>query len=185
IGTLLESLVPPSVVNRARFELRFTPVGGRYRIQFGLVQSPGSPGVWFVDATATLPFSRAVCQLGLHSYTPTKDAGCGPTIEDVQRGLGCAPNTWHWSDFSIDNPIPFTIDPATPWAAGDAATAKVTLSQPSPANSFLRFGARASNLQVSFDGGRSWTAAQERRQGGSGVPSPSVDAYRLGNFWMA
>jgi hypothetical protein len=184
-ASLLESFVPPSVVNRGDFELRLTPVGGRYRIQFGLVKSDvGSPVAWFVDDTVSLPFSQGVFQLGLHSYTPTKDAGCGPTIEDVQKGLGCAANTWHWSDFSINNAVPFTIDPGNPWAAGDAATARVTLSQPSPANSFLRFGARAGNLQVSFDGGRSWSAAQVRRQVGGGLPNPAVDAYHLQNFWM-
>src|SRR5205809_5924344 len=122
-SALLESFVPPSVVNRARFELRFTPVGGKYRIQFGLVQNAsGSQVVWFVDDTVSLPFSQAVFQLGLHSYTPTKDAGCGPTIEDVQKHLGCAANTSHWSDFSIDNAVPFTIDPRPPQPAGDATT---------------------------------------------------------------
>jgi hypothetical protein len=182
---LLESFAPPSVVNRARFQLRFTPVAGGYHIQFGLVQNAsGSQVAWFVDDTVSLPFSQGVFQLGLHSYTPTKDAGCGPTIEDVQKGLGCAPNTWHWSDFAINNAVPFTIDPATPWAAGDAATARVTLSRPSPANSFLRFAARGSGLQVSFDGGRSWAAARERQQVGSGVPNPSVDPYHLQSFWM-
>ena len=184
---LLESFVPPSTVNRDQFELRLTPTGGRYRIQFGLPGvrgANGSTGVWFVDDTVSLPFSEGVVQLGQHSYTPTKDAGCGPTVEGLQKGLVCAPNTWHWSNFSISDAVPFTIDPGTPWAAGDGATARVTLSQPSPANSFLRFGARGAGLQVSFDGGRTWTAARERQQTGAGLPTPSVDTYHLQNFWM-
>lgn len=186
-GDLLEQYETPSVVNRARFELRITPAGGRFHVQFGLPDyknANGTLGHWFVDGTVALPFTQAVFQLAQHSYTPTKDAGCGPTIEDQQRGFSCAANTWHWSDFSISNSVPFTIDTGTPGAAGDASTVSVTLSQPSPASGYLRFAARATGLQVSFDDGATWQPAQVRQQVGSGIPSPSVDPYHLGNYWM-
>jgi len=178
---LLESYETPSVVNRAQFELRITPLGGsRYQVQFGLPATK----TWFVNGTTTLPFTQAVLQLGQHSYTPTKDDGCGPTVEDEQRGFSCQPNTWHWSNLAISNPVPFTIDTGTPSVVGDTATGTVTLSAPSPANSDLRFAARGSNLQVSFDGGHTWQPAQARQQVGAGIPTPSVDQYHLGNYWM-
>jgi hypothetical protein len=188
-GDILEQYVTPSVVNRAQFELRLTPQGGsKYRVQFGLPTFSNGQGVvghWFIDDVVSLPFSNAVVQLGQHSYTPSKDAGCGPTIEDEQKGMGCTGDTWHWSNFAISNSIPFTIDPGTPDTIGDTNSAvDVKLAQPAPANGFLRFGARAGSVSVSFDGGKTFQPAGERQQIGTGMGTPSVDNSHLANYWM-
>src|SRR5204863_66418 len=59
----------------------------------------------WVDANVSLPFAQGVVQVGHHSYTPTKDAGCGPPPGQTS----CEPDTWHWSDFAISRSGSFGI----------------------------------------------------------------------------
>jgi hypothetical protein len=141
----LESRLGPSANTRTTFELDLTPT----HIRFGIP----SINFWWIDHSMSVNFTQAVLQLGHHSYDPTKGAGCGPPPEEKALGLGCQPDTWHWSNLSISNAIPFTIDQGAPTFTGNNGT--ITLTTPAPANGFLRFAAQSAfdQVNVSFDGG--------------------------------
>jgi hypothetical protein len=70
--------------------------------------------------------TRAVVQIGHHSYTPRKD---GAGVE----------NTWHWDNLSLSDSVPFTMIRANERIKVGSGT--FTFSQPAPENAYLRFSA--------------------------------------------
>jgi hypothetical protein len=130
----------PSATVRDTFELDLS----RDHIKFW---SPTITGWSACDsALAQLPFDRAVVQFGHHSYNPGKD------------GSG-VPATWHWDNVSIQPAQPFTLIKADRrFVDGDSQP--LTFESPAPANGMLRFSANGEAIEVSFDDGRSWSAAR-------------------------
>ena len=70
--------------------------------------------------------TRAVVQIGHHSYTPRKD---GAGVE----------NTWHWDNLSLSDSVPFTMVRANERIRAGSGT--FTFSQPAPPGAYLRFSA--------------------------------------------
>lgn len=139
-----ETFLTPSAIRRDRFELRIS----RTSVKFGM---PAYDKWWVSKNVPDLGWDRGIVQFGHHSYNPEKACDYDGT---------CAPNTWHWDNVNISNAVPFTMLKADlPYV--DASTrAYVTVPQPAPANSYLRFSGIGSNLQVSYNGGQTWQNAQ-------------------------
>jgi hypothetical protein len=161
-----ESLLTPDAARRDTFELRLS----RTYVRFGM---PGYNFFWSDTAIADLGWSRGIVQLGHHSYTPNKDAGCGI---NQNAATGCAPNTWHWDNMSISPAVPFTILRADRRTA-DAANGTLNFPAPAPANANLRFAGIGSNLSVSFDTGKTWQPAGLQAQ------SKNVEEH-FKSYWM-
>jgi hypothetical protein len=141
-----EDFLTPSATTRTTFELRLS----RTHLTFGV------PGVfnWVDTDIAALDWSRGVVQLGHHSYTPYKDCTAGtPT---------CGPNTWHWDNLSISRAVLYTILRGVPRSVD--ATAPTVTFPAAPAGSRLRFMATGQSIELSFDGGQTWQAAQKQAQ---------------------
>jgi hypothetical protein len=152
-----ESILKPVSTRRDTFELRISTS----RLRFGMkkLASPDGPAgsITWVDAPVRIPWTRGVLQFGHHSMSQSlADNG----------GVG---GTWHWDDFTIAPAVPFTI--ITRKLVGgtrvrhvNAATAAtpVEFEHAAPAAAFLRFAAFGTGIQVSFDGGATWSDA--RRQ---------------------
>ena len=153
--TSLESQVTPSAVTRSTFELDLS----QSHLRFGIPLMAGGGSMWWVDSAVSLPFTAGVVQLGHHSYTPDKSAGCGPPPEQKALGLGCAPNTWHWGGLSMSAASQFTLLRAADRVVSAATTTRTTFPSAAPAGSFLRFNG-IGGLQVSFDGGKTWSVPQ-------------------------
>ena len=127
-----------------------------------------------VDASG---FTQAVVQFAQHSYNPTKDnAG--------------APATWHWDEFNLSPSIPFTLIKSPTRIVSDETP--VHFNAPAPANSYLRFSATASTVEVSINNGQSWQTARETSASSSAqhlarsfftpIPAGVQDVrFRLGN----
>ena len=139
--------VEPSSTDRTTFELRISRTHLRFCV----------PSIDFCPIDTSfddLGWDRGVLQLGHHSYDPTKD----DKIPDAHA------NTWHWDNVSIAPAVAFTILHADQRVAFDADTA-VNFDGPAQANAHLRFSGYTPNgesLELSTDGGASWTPA--RRQ---------------------
>lgn len=129
----------PSAVTRSRFELDISQT----HVRFGMPDF----GLWWADRDVpAMPFTQGVVQIGQADYDPEK--GCD----------GCRGNTYHWSDFAISSPVPFTMIHPTgaPQHISIESDRKVfSLPAPSPANSFLRM-AGIGDVKFSIDGGASW-----------------------------
>jgi hypothetical protein len=140
----VEDGVPASAATRTPFQLDLS--SGHVRFSM-----PGTNSVW-VDQPLQLPFNQAVVQLAHHSYNP--DKACSHPC----------PGTFHWSNFSISQPLPFTmLRPQQPISLHEGREPVLQLPQPAPANSFLRFAALG-KVQVSFDAGKSFQPAQQQAQ---------------------
>lgn len=140
-----EQVLTPSAQRRETFELRLGPE----QLSFGMPQY----GLWWIDTPIPrLEWERGVVQFGHHSYNPTK--GCAD----------CRPNTWHWSDFSIGPARPFTIIRADRRTVDAANTTPLALERPAPEAARLRFAGIGNALEVSFDGGQHWRAAELQAQ---------------------
>ena len=128
------------------------------------------------------PASTVSCD---HSYSPFKCDG------------GCQPNTWHWDNVGIEPAVPFTIVPSDRRWASDEHGATVSFAAPAPPESDLRFVEIGTGMEVSFDGGASWQAAQARpiREGkdapntflsyGAPMPEGATSATLRGGDWRA
>ncbi len=129
----------PSAVTRSRFELDISQT----HVRFGMPDY----GLWWADRDVpAMPFTQGVVQIGQAEYDPEK--GCD----------GCRGNTYHWSDFAISSPVPFTMIHPTgaPQHISTESDRKVfSLPAPSPANSFLRM-AGIGDVKFSIDRGASW-----------------------------
>jgi hypothetical protein len=114
--------------------------------------------VWWMDANiAPLPFTQGVVTLVHHSYNPEKHAP------------GTGVDTFHWSNFSISNAVPFTILNGAERSV-HAGISTVHFPAPAPANSFLRFsgvGPQGKTYTVSYDGGATWVSPALQSQTGT------------------
>lgn len=145
--TSYSSFLSPSATRRDTVEIRIS----RDRLKVGMPDH----GQWFVDTAVDLAWSQGVVQFAHHSYTPEKD------------GKGGTANTWHWDEVEIEPALPFTmIDGDRRMISDDTPTSErtVTFAAPAPAGSHLRFSGAGQSIDVSFDGGRTWAAAQRPSQ---------------------
>jgi hypothetical protein len=173
-----EKVVTPSAVRRDPFELRIS----RTSLKFGM---PGYNFWWIDSQFPALDWDRAIVQFGHHSYAPTK---CDRR---------CAPNTWHWDNVGIEPAIPFTIVPADRRAISEEAGPTVSFDAPAPPESYLRFAAIGTRMDVSFDGGATWQQAQARPVRGTPdvtntflsywtpMPAGTTSATLRGGDWYA
>jgi hypothetical protein len=177
----LASLVPPSATTRSTFEIDISSS----HVRFGL-PGVGAGGAWWVDTNISpLGWSQGIVQLTHHSYNPVKHCG------------SCGVDTWHWSNFSIDKSVPFTILPGVERSvnpAGGATT--VHFPAPAPANSALRFsglGPQGTTYNLSYDGGATWVSPSLQQQIGNhseifssywtAVPAGTQTVMFRGNRW--
>jgi hypothetical protein len=152
-----ETFLEPSAAERQTFELRLAAG----HVAFGM---PDYDYWWIDTAIEPLDWQLGVVQFGHHSYNPLK--GCSE----------CRPNTWHWDNVLIEPAVPFTIIRAPLRQVGETSEA-VTFDRPAPAEAHLRFAGIGQELEVSFDGGRSWTAAALQAQ-----ESYAEEHFR--SYWM-
>ena len=146
LSAAYEQVLVPDAARRDTFELRIT----QNHLQFGMP----AYGMWWINtAIPDLGWNRGVVQIGHHSYNPTKD--------DVVPGAHAG--TWHWDNVKISPASPFSIIHADRRAVSDSSP--VSFQAPAPAGGRLRFEAWGSGIQVSFDGGASWSAAQPQAIG--------------------
>lgn len=156
-----ESMLTPDAKRRDTFELRIA----RTYIQFGM---PAYHFSWVNADMPALDWGRGVVQFGHHSYNPSKADGCGAV---------CEPDTWHWDNIRISPALPFTILRADRRSAGPDAAGSVHFPAPAPPNAHLRFAGIGSALEVSFDGGASWQAAQLQAQ-------QKLNEDHFKSYWM-
>jgi hypothetical protein len=155
-----EDFLTTSAVRRDPFELRIS----RTSVKFGMP----TYNKWWVDRTIPdLGWDRAVLQFAHHSYTPWK--GC--------MNGNCDPNTWHWDNVSISNPVPFVMLKGNQPFVDATTQPAVTFPSGAPANSFLRFVGIGTNLQVSFNGGQTWQPAVLH-------PTESAPEDHFRPYWM-
>ncbi|GAB4425075.1 MAG: hypothetical protein OHK0015_04750 [Chloroflexi bacterium OHK40] len=141
-----ESFLTPDAARRDTFEIRIS----RTRLRIGMPKY----NFWWLDTPISdLGWDQGVVQLGHHSYNPTK--ACD----------GCGPNTWHWDNVILAPARPFTIIRADRRYTDRTSPGAVTFASPAPANAHLRFSGIGPNIEVSFDGGQRWQAAQTQAHG--------------------
>lgn len=155
-----------SATRRDRFELRLS----RTHLKTWM---PEYGRVWTDQAIPDLGWSRGVVEIIHHSYDPQK---CDPG----EPLYPCTPNTWHWDNLSLSSAVPFTILRASQRLVSAGGVTRVTLPQPAPAGSFLRFvsDSVASPLEFSTNGGASWTRATLQTDIGGAPPNSR-------SFWTA
>jgi len=151
-----------SAVRRDTFQLRIS----RTSVKFGMP----AYNQWWIDRTIPdLGWSRAVVQLGHHSYNPRKACNFDGS---------CIPNTWHWDNVSISNAVPFTISKADLSYVDSTTRPYVNFPVGAPTGSYLRFSGIGTNIQVSFNGGQSWQAAPLH-------PVETAPEEHFKPYWMA
>jgi hypothetical protein len=176
----LSNLVPPSGSVRTTYEIDLS----QNHVRFGLPTVAG--GMWWTNTDISpLGFTQGIVQITHHSYNPTKhDPGTGV-------------DTWHWSNFSIDNTVPFTIINGAERSVHAGGATTVHFPTPAPANSHLRFsgiGPQGSTYEVSYDGGASWVSPTLQAQRGThaehfstywtGIPAGvQTVMFRGKNWW--
>jgi hypothetical protein len=156
-----ESFLTPSATRRDTFQLIVT----KNHLKFGM---PAYDFWWIDEDMPELDWTEGVVQLGHHSYNPEKDCNFDGT---------CGANTWHWDNVSITPAVPFTIIEANQRFATASTSGQVSLMAPAPADAHLRFAGLGENLEVSFNGGTTWQAAQLQDQ------VESIDGHAQ-SYWM-
>lgn len=153
-GRAQESVLTPSRSTRTLYQVQISS----NHIKVTLPEH----NLTFIDANVSIPFTSGVMQLAHEAYDEQKTDACGPPAD--QKAIGsnkCEPNTWHWSDISISNAQHFDLShPANRFM--NASHATNTFMAPAKAGSYLRFLWFGANMQVSFDGGKTWTAANHQ-----------------------
>ena len=143
-----EAFLIPDQRRRDRFELRLS----RTHIQFGM---PDYNFFWYDEALPGLDWSKAVVQLGHHSYNPTKDCDSDGT---------CGPGTWHWDNILMEPAEPFTMIHATKRYTDANTGGTLAFEAPSPVDAYLRFAGIGNAFEISSDGGVTWEAAIRQPQ---------------------
>lgn len=153
----LQAAIPPgtSATRRDTFEMRIS----QDHIKFWM---PAYNYVWYEGAIGNggLTYTQGIVMLGHHSYNPLKPCHDAEVPTDT-----CAPDTWHWDNFTINPAQPFTIlNASRRYVDDNNESVPVTFPSPAPAGSYLRFHGRAadSNIQYSLNGGSTWTNATRR-----------------------
>jgi hypothetical protein len=143
----LSQVLSASAVTRTPYEMDVSQT----HIRFGLP----ALNVWWLDQDiAPLPFKQGVVTLTHHSYNPVKHCP------------SCGLDTWHWSNFSISNAEPFAIINGDARSVHASGATVVNFAAPAPVNAFLRFSG-IGTIQLSYDGGATWVAAQKQSQIGN------------------
>ncbi|MFN8557678.1 MAG: hypothetical protein U0531_10130, partial [Dehalococcoidia bacterium] len=161
----LGSFLTPDAVRRDTFELRLSAT----RVRFGMPMY----GVTWLDATIpALGWTQGVVQLGHHSYNPQK---CNDGTTNCPART---PNTWHWDNVTMSAVAPLgIIRPSERFANGTQGS--ITFPSPAPAGARLRFAGTARSIDLSFDGGATWTRA---------TPQPSShqsgDEFHAQNYFV-
>lgn len=151
-----ESFLTPDARRRDVFEVRIS----RTHIKVGMPDHD----FWWVDADiADLGWDRGVVQFGHHSYNPFKDGAGGP-------------NTRHWDDVVLEPSAPFESIGADRRYVDAAGPRTVTFDAPAPPGAHLRFDGMGKSIDVSFDGGTTWTAAQRPWQS-------TRNGMQFSNYW--
>ena len=150
-----------SALGRADGAATFRLEVSQGHVRFSALRSSGS-AVVYGDGQVSLPFQQAVVQFAHHSLDPTK--ACGG------RGT-CGPNTYQWSNVSINPAAPFTMLRPAGAATVHGAATTLRLPQAAPAGAYLRFYAIGS-IRVGFNGGAAQAAVpQQGQQPGTGEAS--------------
>jgi hypothetical protein len=129
--------VPVPFGRAQRDTFRFTIGGGFITITYKNVATGKTLEVERVPLPRDLGYSRAVVQIGHHSYTPGKDC-------DFMKIGSCGPNTWHWDNVRIAPALPFSMKKLG--RLTDAGTVPVS-------SGLLRFAARG---ETEIDWGTGW-----------------------------
>jgi len=160
-GTPYDNVLGPSPTQRTMFELDIS----RTHIRYGMPEY----NLWWIDTDIPdLGFGQGLVQLGHHSYNPTK-------------ATNGHPGTWHWSEFSISSAVPFTMLRGDLQSINSNTRGEVCFSATAPSASHLRFTG-VGEIQVSFDGGRTFAPAQPAAQiGPHGEGSPQVALFA--SYW--
>jgi hypothetical protein len=146
----------PSVPSGFRLDV------ARNHVKFSALRAGGGQPIVYADARVDLPFTQAVLQFAHQSFAPAQACGGNGT---------CGPNTYQWSNVSIKPAAPFTMLRPNGAATVHGQTTTLTLPQPAPADSHLRFYAIGS-IRVGFDGHPAAAAvAQAGQQSRSGEAS--------------
>lgn len=143
IGTNVR-LETNQAATRQTFRLTFS----RDHVRFERLASETGAGVVYTDRPiADIGFDTGVVQFGHHAYDPEKNAG-------VQ--------TWHWDNIMIEPAAPFSMMTLSPRAIDttDEAGTLITLENPAPADSYLRFAA-VGTPSISVDGEPFVTATRQ------------------------
>jgi len=159
--TPYDKVLGPSPTQRTAFELDIS----RTHIRFGMPEY----NLWWIDTDVPdLGFNQGVVQVGHHSYNPTK-------------ATNGHPGTWHWSEFSISSAVPFTTLRGDLQSVDSNTRGEVCFTSLAPTSSYLRF-AGVGQIQVSFDGGRTFAPAQPAAQvGPHSEGSPQVGLFA--SYW--
>jgi hypothetical protein len=142
-------MLAPSATRRDTFELRISGT----KIRFGMPRYD----LWWVDADMTAAMatdlaewgSKAVVQIGHHSFNPAADGG--------------KPDTWHWDNIGMAPAVPFSIINVDRRYVEQGPDKTVRFSRAAPANSTLRFAGYGSDFEVRFDKG-AWQPARRQLQ---------------------
>ncbi|MFW5703888.1 MAG: LamG-like jellyroll fold domain-containing protein [Patescibacteria group bacterium] len=150
----------PDFRRRDTFELRIS----KTHIKFGMPDI----NYWIIDQSIQeLGWDKGVIQIGQHSYNPTKGF-----MTNAQ------PQTWHWDNVEISPAVPFTIIRADKRYVGKyTANKSVTFPSAAPANSYLRFSAIGSSIEISLDNGTTWSTVTPV------VPTTNSGAFN--SYWYA
>jgi hypothetical protein len=155
-------VLTPDAARRDTFELRLS----RDHLTFGM---PDYGLQWLDTGLDELDWSQGVVQIGHRSYNPLK----AHEPPDPQ------PNTWHWDNVEVSPAVPFTMVHATERTVGGGdAVATVSFDAPAPPDAHLRFAGIGDDLEVSFDGGSSWQAAELQW-----TSDPGIEDH-FHSFWM-
>jgi len=147
--------IGPGTLSSLRLEV------SQHRVKFSAAGATGPPVV-YADAQVDLPFRQAVVQFAHHSLDPA---------QACTGGGHCGPNTYQWSNVSINPSTPFTMLRPNGVATIHGQAATLRLPQPAPAGAHLRFYAFGS-IAVGFDGHPAQAAVPQRgQQPGTGEAS--------------
>lgn len=184
----LESVVVPSAIKRANFELHLSS----NHVKFGLPPQPGllppydQSGAWWADSDiAPLPWSRGLVSFGNTSYDACGHSPCVDPAPAVDGSGAHYPDTWHWSDFQIRSTAPVHIvrpDQSAVDGRDGSTTVGVSFSEPAPAGGFLRFSGWG-KIELSFDGGNSFMAGSIQPSSSFPKGQPGQDSDYFANYF--
>ncbi|MEM7799303.1 MAG: hypothetical protein AAF633_08945 [Chloroflexota bacterium] len=149
------------------------------RLKVGLPQHD----LWWYDRNVPEMLTRShwnetVVQFGHHSYTPHKLCELSPNPAECET---LQADTFHWDNMSLYPGTPFDMVHGSPrLVTGTIGNQTFTAEEPAPANAYLRFGGIGLNLEVSFDGGSSWQAAELQEH----TYHYQYDDGHFSSYWM-
>jgi hypothetical protein len=145
--------IQPSKTVRTPFEFTFTKTGYTFRV------APSAPvGAGKVILSGNWPtplnYTSGVVQFQHHSYNPEK---CDTGTIDAPT---CQAGTWHWSNIGLSSAVPYYMAKPTDHRVASDGTSSINFAAPAPSGAFLKF-AGIGTIQVSYDGGKTFSTAQK------------------------